>query len=121
MLTPLKKPKTKTNKVPQTSASKEISPGTSLGSHPIKIVVEESQKENEPPTLDEDAERAEAERKARELDDQASHAAPAPLEKLATRVKSILRRKTVNEKKSEKRRKNYHDLDRMEDVHWTEM
>lgn len=46
-----------------------------------------------------------------------------PLEKLATRMKSILRRKPNNNgaRKAQKKKLEYHDLDRMEDVHWTEM
>jgi hypothetical protein len=32
-----------------------------------------------------------------------------------------MRRKTSSEKKGEKKKKEYEDLDRMEDVHWTEM
>lgn len=76
-------------------------------------------KENVPPAdTDADAD-ADAEEKKKTEENESAHA--APLEKLATRMKSILRRKTVSEKKSEKRRKQYQELDRMEDVHWTEM
>ncbi|KAF2713610.1 hypothetical protein K504DRAFT_142225 [Pleomassaria siparia CBS 279.74] len=46
------------------------------------------------------------------------------LGKFATKVRSIWRRKPASEKKSsktKKRRRVYEDLDRLEDVHWTEM
>lgn len=52
--------------------------------------------------------------------EQSSHV--ATLDKLASKMKSLMRRKTASEKKSEKKKKKeYADLDRMEDVHWTEM
>jgi hypothetical protein len=44
----------------------------------------------------------------------------APLGKLATRMKSLLRRNT-SEKKKEKKSKPYQEVDRLEDVHWSEM
>lgn len=44
----------------------------------------------------------------------------APLGKLATRMKSLLRRNTT-EKKKEKKAKAYQEVDRLEDVHWSEM
>lgn len=53
--------------------------------------------------------------------EQPSHV--AALDKLASRMKSLMKRKTASEKKTEKKKKKkeYDDLDRMEDVHWTEM
>ncbi|KAJ4991011.1 hypothetical protein SVAN01_03582 [Stagonosporopsis vannaccii] len=44
----------------------------------------------------------------------------APLGKLATRMKSLLRRNT-SEKKREKNRKQQQEFDRLEDAHWSEM
>jgi pyruvate dehydrogenase phosphatase len=91
--------------------TREIAPGTSLASHPIKRIEEEESKENTPP-----AEEQDGEPKPKE-----EH--PAPLKGLATRMKSMLRRKTsVTEKarKKEKRQKQYEEFDRMEDSHWTE-
>ncbi|KAF3002559.1 hypothetical protein E8E13_007809 [Curvularia kusanoi] len=44
----------------------------------------------------------------------------APLGKLATRMKSLLRRNT-SEKKKEKKVKPPQEFDRLEDAHWTEM
>ncbi|KAF2127923.1 hypothetical protein P153DRAFT_376853 [Dothidotthia symphoricarpi CBS 119687] len=46
----------------------------------------------------------------------------APFGKLATRMKSLLRRRTTGDKKKEKKPKeSLPEIDRMEDVHWTEM
>ncbi|KAF3037951.1 hypothetical protein E8E12_005520 [Didymella heteroderae] len=44
----------------------------------------------------------------------------APLGKLATRMKSLLRRNT-SEKKKEKRNKPQQEYDRLDDAHWSEM
>ncbi|KAJ4349081.1 hypothetical protein N0V95_004906 [Ascochyta clinopodiicola] len=44
----------------------------------------------------------------------------APLGKLATRMKSLLRRNT-GDKKKEKKRKIQPEFDRLEDAHWSEM
>ncbi|KAJ8115042.1 hypothetical protein OPT61_g3220 [Boeremia exigua] len=44
----------------------------------------------------------------------------APLGKLATRMKSLLRRNT-SEKKKEKKGKTHQEFDRLEDAHWSEM
>ena len=44
----------------------------------------------------------------------------APLGKLATRMKSLLRRNT-SEKKKEKKSKPQQEFDRLEDAHWSEM
>lgn len=98
------------------SLTKEIAITTSLQSHPLTPLPVESQKENQPPV-----EKA-TEQKVEEEQDHSSHA--APLEKLASRMKSLLKRKNTGEKKAEKiekRKKGYYDLDRVEDVHWTEM
>jgi hypothetical protein len=105
------------------SLNKEISMGACLSSPPFKSISEKGHKENRPPS--EKDEKAEAEAEQKEKEEQSS--AVAPLGKLATRMKSMLRRKTSSEKKSggesraERRRRKYQDLDYMEDVHWTEM
>jgi hypothetical protein len=44
----------------------------------------------------------------------------APLGKLATRMKSLLRRNT-SEKKKEKKGRTHPEVDRLEDIHWSEM
>lgn len=94
--------------------TKEIAPGTSLASHPIKTIEEEDSKENTPPVEDKDVE-------SKPTEEAQPHA--APLKGLATRMKSMLRRKTsVTEKtrKKEKRQKRFEEFDRMEDSHWSE-
>lgn len=45
----------------------------------------------------------------------------APFNKLASKMKLMLRRKNTNEKKKEKKKREWEDVDRLEDVHWTEM
>ncbi|KAF2853468.1 hypothetical protein T440DRAFT_496915 [Plenodomus tracheiphilus IPT5] len=46
----------------------------------------------------------------------------APFGKLASKMRLMLRRKNTNEKKKEKKKKReWEDVDRLEDVHWTEM
>ncbi|KAF2475983.1 uncharacterized protein BDR25DRAFT_212090 [Lindgomyces ingoldianus] len=84
--------------------------------YPAKRVDDPSQKENQPPTSGETTEDADAEGNARE--EQSNSAA---FGKLATRMKSILRRKAPGEKKIKKQRRHEQDLDYMEDVHWSEM
>lgn len=89
----------------------------------------EKQKENLPPReTEQQADTKPTETKSKQESTMSTHV--PQLEKLATRVKSILRRKTVSEKngevyesKSGRRpgRRKYQDLDYMEDVHWTEM
>ena len=41
--------------------------------------------------------------------------------KFASRMKLMLRRKNTNAKKKQKKKKEYEEVDRIEDVHWTEM
>jgi hypothetical protein len=115
MMAPLKKPKAvpRKQKVMPESATK-ISKETSLSSHPTKDLVDERHKENQPPAED-------AEAKADEECKQDEDAAHAPLGTLVTRMKSMLRRKTVSEKKIEKKRRRYENLERMDTMHWTEM
>lgn len=87
------------------------------------IILEEAQKENiYPPGNDENVDPM-ADGKAAQV-----HSSPAaPLGRIATRMKSILRRKSAGDKnngtenKIDKRRRKYQELDYMEDVHWSEM
>ncbi|KAF2246444.1 hypothetical protein BU26DRAFT_45673 [Trematosphaeria pertusa] len=120
MLSPMKRPKRMTFRKKSAPAPvKEITTSTSLSSHPLTPALtpapKESQKENFPPAQEDPAPQAEEEEPAH----------TAALEKLATKVKSMLRRKSSgsSDKKIEekKRRRGYTDLDRIEDVHWTEM
>ena len=113
MMMPLQQPKTilKKPRVMPPPTVTEISTATSLSSRITKPLLGDVQKENQPPT-----EETDEERRARE--EQAAH---APLGTLVTRMKSMLRRKTANEKKSEKKRRRYQDLERMDTMHWTEM
>jgi hypothetical protein len=79
----------------------------------------EGQKENSPPQDRKDSLTGEAPETPSTQAEQPSHV--AALDKLASKMKSLMRRKTSSEKKGEKKKKEYEDLDRMEDVHWTEM
>ncbi|KAI8933596.1 hypothetical protein NX059_009326 [Plenodomus lindquistii] len=45
----------------------------------------------------------------------------APFGKLASKMKLMLRRKNTNEKKKEKKKQDWEEVDRLEDMHWTEM
>ncbi|KAF2107591.1 hypothetical protein BDV96DRAFT_653670 [Lophiotrema nucula] len=95
-----------------------ISPNTSLASHPTRTPHGSMQKENVPPTLEDARKEPETECKAEEEEPSQSDT----LEKLASRVRSILRRKPASEKKSRRRRRREEmDYVRAEDVHWTEM
>ncbi|KAF2868553.1 phosphatase 2C-like domain-containing protein [Massariosphaeria phaeospora] len=118
MMTPLKKSKRAfTKKRVPPPIIHEITVGAPLSSHPVKPAEAQPQKENLPlassnkdagPEADSDGEPKTADVPA------------APQGKLA-RIKSALRRKTASEKKPEKRRRGYHELQRMETVHWSEM
>jgi hypothetical protein len=79
----------------------------------------EEQKENTSPRDRKDSLAEEEPEPVSTQAEQPSHI--APLNKLATKMKSLMRRKNVGEKKTEKKKKEYEDLDRMENVHWTEM
>ncbi|KAH9863866.1 hypothetical protein J1614_009798 [Plenodomus biglobosus] len=45
----------------------------------------------------------------------------APFNKLASKMRLMLRRKNTDVKKKEKKKREWEDVDRLEDVHWTEM
>ena len=87
----------------------------SISSETPKSVYTESQKENAP------LPKARKPNADPEVKSQAGSSHSAPLGKLATKMKTILRRKTVSKEKPEKKRRGYADLERMETVHWTEM
>lgn len=105
----------------------DISASTSLSSHPTKQVrptkqhheirvLALPQKENVAPGKDD----------VQDAKDQTSEEADnntsiAPLGKLASKMKLMLRRKDTNSKKRHRKDTDYRDLDRIEDVHWTEM
>lgn len=106
----------------------ENSTGTSLSAPPVKKsrsakpakearVIDLCQKENQAPQ-EEDLEDDE---KKQLQEESATNASSAPLGKLASKMKLMLRRKNTNEKKKQKKEKDYYDVDRMDDVHWTEM
>ncbi|KAF2277032.1 uncharacterized protein EI97DRAFT_457765 [Westerdykella ornata] len=123
--------------------------GTALASHPVYRSGQEVPPRREEywaPSAEEEEEKldnaGDTGRESSKEEQQGAQSAAAPLERIATRMKSILRRprgKTVtdnkkspssssssplsawSENKLDKRRRKYQDLDYMEDVHWTEM
>ncbi|KAF1851439.1 protein serine/threonine phosphatase 2C [Cucurbitaria berberidis CBS 394.84] len=54
-------------------------------------------------------------------EEQNSNPGTAPLGKLASKMRLLLRRKNTNNKKKAKKEKDYYDVHRMDDVHWTEI
>jgi hypothetical protein len=62
-------------------------------------------------------------RKQKTDKDSSTVANPAPLGKLATRMRSILGRRNTSNKKSKKKPKAYEEVERLEDAdkHWSEM
>ncbi|KAJ4292623.1 hypothetical protein N0V90_009286 [Kalmusia sp. IMI 367209] len=115
MMIPLQKPPKKrfSRHKPKLSISKDVPVNASLSSHPVNTIQEETQKENHRPAEEE-------QEKKEEEDDDEQSAQSDPLGKLASRMKSLLRRRSNGEKK-EKRARNYYELDRVETVHWTEL
>lgn len=85
------------------------------------MVQKPQEKENVPPVKEEIPAETETEtdKEKKEEEKHAEHG--DTLGKLTTKVKSLLRRKIVNEKRAEKRRRAREELEYMEDVHWTEM
>lgn len=111
MLVPLQKPPKKrfSRHKPKTSISKETSANVSLSSHPVKTIQEEPQKENSPP-VEEEQEKKDVEEDPVQTD---------PLGKLATRMKTLWKRRSNSERK-EKIRQRW-EVERVETVHWTEL
>ena len=122
------KPMTTARPRGSSTATQEIPTVISLSPPPVKQVrlarppkevrvVDLSQKENEVPqkeNIDDNA-------KDKVQEEQDSHAGAAPLGKLASKMKLMLRRKNTNDKKKPKKKEDYWAVDRMDDVHWTEM
>ncbi|CAG5171323.1 uncharacterized protein ALTATR162_LOCUS7308 [Alternaria atra] len=124
------KPKASTTR-PQSkepaTAAKEISSNTSLSSHPTKQaryisrpqeikLADLSQQDHTPKS-----EEVEKEDEKKLQEQTASTPTAATFGKLATKMKLMLRRKNTNAKKKEKKKRQYEEVDRIEDVHWTEM
>lgn len=132
MMTPMKLPQKPTTTIrakgPSIIAPKEISSGTSLSSHPVKQakvarplkeirVVDLSQIENQAPRTED----IDVDAKDKLQEEQHNNASAAPLGKLASKMRLMLRRKSTNDKKKQKKEKDYYEVDHMDDVHWTEM
>lgn len=110
------------------AVNKEIHSTTPLPSHPTKKIkpghrpkdikiVDVQSREHVPP-------------KKVEIDEpqdikspgaQSSVTSPAAFGKLASKMKLMLRRRSTGEKKKPKKEKEPMEVDRLEDVHWTEM
>jgi pyruvate dehydrogenase phosphatase len=124
------KPKHKSaSAVPQSKApaitANEISSNTSLYSHqtkearhisrPTEFKLADLSQQNYPPKCEDiepDAERPE--------EQNGGTPTSAAFGRLASKMKLMLRRKNTNAKK-EKKKRHYEEVDRIEDVHWTEM
>jgi hypothetical protein len=109
------------------TTAKEISTNTSLSSHPTKqarhisrpqeIKLADLSQQDYTPKSEDIAKDDE-----KRLQEQtASTPTAATFGKLATKMKLMLRRKNTNAKKKEKKKRQYEEVDRIEDVHWTEM
>ncbi|KAF1971688.1 hypothetical protein BU23DRAFT_600219 [Bimuria novae-zelandiae CBS 107.79] len=111
MLVPLQKPPKKrfSRHKLKPSISKDTSVGAPRFSHPVRPIQEEPQKENHPPLVEEEEEKKEGGEGPVQSD---------PLGKLATRMKSLLKRRGNSEKKGRRER---FEVERVETVHWTEL
>lgn len=123
------KPKASTarpqSKEPVTAAN-EISSQTSLSSHPTKeasyanrphAIKLASLSQQDFPPKSEDIPQGDV----TSPQPTASTPTTAAFGKLANKMKLMLRRKNTNAKKKEKKKREYEEVDRIEDVHWTEM
>ena len=131
MVVPTKAAKTTTKKVlfkEPAIAAKEISVTTSLSSHPVEPVkstkprkeirmVDVSQMVHQSSQKEESEETEES----KPQDDQDTNSNPAPLGRLASKMKLMLRRRNTTEKKKQRKERDYYEVDRVENVHWTEM
>jgi len=108
--------------------TKKISATTSLSSHPTKQpksakrlkeikIVDVSQKEN----MIANQSNLSATEMNKTREEQTSVTSPAPFGKLASKMKLMLRRRSTDNKKKPKKEKEQFEVDRIEDVHWTEM
>jgi pyruvate dehydrogenase phosphatase len=124
------KPKASTakhrSKEPVTTAE-NVSSNTSLSSHPTKqaryisrpheIKLADLSQQDHTPKSEEVGKDDD-----KKLQEQAaSTPTAATFGKLASKMKLMLRRKNTNAKKKEKKKRQYEEVDRIEDVHWTEM
>lgn len=130
-LPPKGPPKTKSSPiVPQSQAPavdpKEITSNTSLSSHPTKqakhishpqeFKLADLSQQHYPPKC-EDIQPTED----KPEEQKAGTPTSATFSKITSKVKLILRRKNTNTTKKEKKKRHYEEVDRIEDVHWTEM
>ncbi|KAL6705986.1 hypothetical protein ACN47E_006265 [Coniothyrium glycines] len=111
-----------------TTTSKEICAATSLASHPpknsklsnrpkdIKII---DMQPREDPLRKQVA--TDGSYTAKTVDDESSVTSPLPFGKLASKMRFMLRRRSTSDKKKPKKEKEQMEVDRLEDIHWTEM
>ncbi|PVI08383.1 hypothetical protein DM02DRAFT_607799 [Periconia macrospinosa] len=104
---------------PTTNSEKDVDPKTALSSHPAKPKHLRSQSEKEilhhlyPPS--------EKEQESEEVKSEGETQNAPPLDRLALKMKQLLRRKSDTDRRStDKKWKNY-ELQRMETSHWTEL
>ncbi|KAF1835325.1 hypothetical protein BDW02DRAFT_294975 [Decorospora gaudefroyi] len=111
----------------QVPTPKEPSTDTSLSSHPTKQarfiskpkefkLADLAQQHYAPQSEDP----LEYEKK-KQQEEQVSTPTTATFGKFASKMKLMLRRKNTNAKKKQKKKKEYEEVDRIEEVHWTEM
>jgi pyruvate dehydrogenase phosphatase len=109
------------------TTAKEISSKTSLSSHPTKVarystrpqeikLADLSQQDCTPTSED-----IANDDKTKPHEQTPSTPTTAAFGRLANKMKLMLRRKNTNAKKKEKKRREFEEVDRIEDVHWTEM
>jgi len=109
------------------TTEKEISSNTSLSSHPTKqarytsrpqeIKLADLSQQDYTSTT----ENTKTNDETKPQEQTASTPTAATFGRLANKMKLMLRRKNTNAKKKEKKRREYEEVDRIEDVHWTEM
>lgn len=108
--------------------TKTIKPNTSLSSHPtkkikpvhrpkeIRIVDFQPREDVTPKKVDIDVATT-----IKSPGAQSSVTSPAAFGKLASKMKFMLRRRSTGDKKKPKKEKEPMEVDRLEDMHWTEM
>ncbi|KAF1955409.1 hypothetical protein CC80DRAFT_493292 [Byssothecium circinans] len=128
MMVPIQKPpKKRSNRFSRkptlvrhcTIDDKEVGVNTSLTSHPVKHIRSHSEKGIHTTTEEPDEEKAEKPKKKEDDEEEQTH--NAPLDRLALKMRSLLRRRSDPDKKAEKKWKGYDELQRMETSHWTEL
>lgn len=131
MMTPMKLPSKTARTIRPKGPSirtNEISSETSLSSHPVATT-----KTTRPPdiriapvrtqtgALVSQKREVEEEEKSRLQEEPDRNTGAAPLGKLASKMKLMLRRKNTTGKKKRTKEKDYYEVDHVDDVHWTEM